>query len=160
MEKNSWRATEEGSLFQDEQTCNKCCMFNEEQEHHSLQVALTEYLIPFIICVKCVDPGDDWASQAMAEWCPRPKTPSPPWWPDTGSLAVNIRQWRLKRHHILQTFRYKEIVKQGRAISSWYGKLICRHLLVYTYCSYRATLSLIRVVSVHLVNASTIFILF
>ena len=34
-------------------------MFRTEQQNHSLQVALTEYLIQFIIYVKCVDPEYD-----------------------------------------------------------------------------------------------------
>ena len=37
------------SLSHDGQTRDKCCLYNEEQETHSLQVALTEYLLQIII---------------------------------------------------------------------------------------------------------------
>ena len=45
MEGTSERATEEGSLSHDGQTCNRCCMYRKEQKNHSLRVTLTEYLI-------------------------------------------------------------------------------------------------------------------
>ena len=48
MEETSGRATGEGSLFQDGQTCNRCRMYRTEQHNHNLQIALTEYLIQII----------------------------------------------------------------------------------------------------------------
>lgn len=50
-------ATDEGSLSQDGQMCNRCHMYRKEQLNHNLQDALTEYLIQLIIYVKCVDPA-------------------------------------------------------------------------------------------------------
>ena len=62
MEETSGRATEEGSLSQDGQTCNRCCMYRKEQQNHSLQIALTDW--------------DDWEGLGIAKWWLRHTTSS------------------------------------------------------------------------------------
>ena len=53
MEEISGRVTEEESYT--------CHMYRTEQQHHNLQVALTDCQISdtTMIYVKCMDPGDD-----------------------------------------------------------------------------------------------------
>ena len=62
LTKKEGRATEEGSLFQEGQTSNRCCMCTKEQQNEGLQIALTKYMIQIVVYAKCVDPGVDWAT--------------------------------------------------------------------------------------------------
>lgn len=45
MEETSGMVTEEGSISQDRQTCNRCRMYRAAQQNHSLHILHTEYLI-------------------------------------------------------------------------------------------------------------------
>ena len=54
------------------------------KKNHSLQVALTKYLIEIIIYVKCVDLGDNWTGLGFAKLCQSYTTSSQPWWPGRG----------------------------------------------------------------------------
>ena len=59
MEETSGRATEEGSLFQDGQTCNRCHVYRKEQQItvYKLHFITTESLIQ--ITCKVSGSGDD-----------------------------------------------------------------------------------------------------
>ena len=52
MEGTLGGAAEEGSLSQDGKNSCRCRMYRIEQRNHSLQVAMTEYLITIITCIK------------------------------------------------------------------------------------------------------------
>lgn len=45
MEETSGMVTEQGSLSQDGQPCNRCRMYKTAQQNHSLQISHTECLI-------------------------------------------------------------------------------------------------------------------
>lgn len=79
MVETSGRATNEGSLSQDQQTWNRRCMYRTEQHNHSLQVALREYLVQIKIGGR--------AARRIAKWCPSHTTSSPPWWPGGGQAT-------------------------------------------------------------------------
>ena len=127
----------------------------KKKKKHSLQVELTEYLIQ-IISVWVHEMTEQAEPSPSDAWAQRPPLHRGDLEEGRPHKIISSKNKAVKSEEASD----KETVKQRRAISSWYGKLISRHLLVYTYCSYRATLSLIRVFSVHLVNASPIFILF
>ena len=107
MEEISGRATEEGSLSQDGQTCNRCRQYRKQQ-NHSLQVALRKYLIQTIIFVKCV-----WlqvtAEQAETSPCGAWATRPPLHRGDLGEgrpykmISGDTERIRLKRRRVLAT---------------------------------------------------------
>lgn len=81
MEETTGRASEDGSLSQDGNTCSRCRMYGKGQHSHNLQAALTECLIKMIKHLKSVEQGDDGAGRLIAERCPSHTTSSPPRWP-------------------------------------------------------------------------------